>query len=59
MKWAKDMSIEEILAELDSLCKQWDEFREDVAEEGMAGSPGEWMWERMSELTHELKRRTK
>jgi hypothetical protein len=49
------MSIKQITDELDALDTQWEEFRAKC--DGMSGSPGEWMIERMDELETELKRR--
>jgi hypothetical protein len=49
------MSIKQITDELDALDTQWDEFHANC--EGMSGSPGEWMIERMDELETELRRR--
>ena len=43
-------------AELAEMRTRFDAFRNDL-DEGMAGSPGEWMVERMDELETELKRR--
>lgn len=57
MKAAKRMTDAAIAAELESLGKRWDEFRADIDDEGMSGSPGEWMVERMDELETEQKRR--
>ena len=52
---ASKLSDKEIADELESLGRKWDEFRADL--EGMAGSPGEWMVERMDELETEQRRR--
>jgi hypothetical protein len=54
MKDARQLTDDELSAELDNLGKQWDEFRKDA--EG-AGSPGEWMIERMDEIRTEQRRR--
>jgi len=44
--------------ELAVLGREWDEFRAGLDEDGgMAGSPGEWMVERMDELETELRKR--
>lgn len=55
MQRASAMSTEAIEAELDQLDKRWSSFRDGL--EGMSGSPGEWMVERMDELETELRRR--
>lgn len=52
---AAKMSINQINAELAALDTQWDEFCQSC--DGMSGSPGEWMVERMDELETELRRR--
>lgn len=52
---AAKMSINQINAELAALDTQWDELRKSC--DGMSGSPGEWMIERMDELETELRRR--
>jgi hypothetical protein len=49
------MSDDELTAELDKLGKEFDEFRDGL--EGMSGSPGEWMVERMDEIETEQRRR--
>lgn len=49
------MTIPEIRSEFTLLSKKWDNVRAD--EEGHGGSPGEWIWERLGELEHELKKR--
>lgn len=54
---ATRMTDKEIAAELETLGDRWDAFRSDLSDEGMAGSPGEWMVERMGELEQEQKRR--
>lgn len=54
-KPAKDMTDVAIAAELDELDIRWEKFRANL--DGMAGSPGEWMIERMDELETEQKRR--
>jgi hypothetical protein len=53
---ARNMTDEEISAELKSLGDQWDEFQASD-DEGHGGSPGEWMVERMGELEQEQKKR--
>ncbi len=51
---------DQLAAELKALGDKWHEFRDGLDEDGgMAGSPGEWMIERMSELETEQKRRAK
>lgn len=55
MKPARQLTTKQIRLELDELDDQWKQFRKDL--EGMSGSPGEWMVERMDELETELKRR--
>ena len=55
MRAAVAMETLWIHAELEKLAREWDEFRAEC--DGMAGSPGEWMIERMDELETELKRR--
>jgi hypothetical protein len=52
---AKHMKPEALHAELKRLHKKWDDIRAD--DEGGGGSPGEWIWERMGEIDHEIKRR--
>jgi hypothetical protein len=54
-KPARQMTDDAIAAELTQLGKEFDDFREGL--EGMAGSPGEWMVERMDELNTERRRR--
>ena len=56
---ARNMTDEQIAAELKTLGDRWDEFRKRMVEddEGYGGSPGEWMYERMSELETEQQRR--
>lgn len=58
MRKAKAMTDKEIARELVELGKRWNSFRAGVEDEGMSGSPGEWMIERMGELETEQKRRT-
>jgi hypothetical protein len=57
LKKASALTNEEIAGELSELEAKWKSFREDL--DGMAGSPGEWMIERMGELETEQKRRQK
>lgn len=54
-KPAKQLTTRQIRLEIADLGQQWDEFRKDL--DGMSGSPGEWMIERLDELWTELKRR--
>lgn len=54
-KPAASMSTVEILNEMEELNAKWDDFHRDL--EGMSGSPGEWMVERMDELQYVLKQR--
>ncbi len=49
------MSIDQIHAELTALDIRWEGFHQSC--DGMSGSPGEWMVERMDELETELRRR--
>jgi len=49
------MTTKEIRAEYALLSKQWDDLRD--PEEGHSGSPGEWLYERLGELEHELSKR--
>ncbi len=56
MRPASVLTDEQIATELETLEREWDEFRADT--EGHSGSPGEWMVERMNELETEQKRRT-
>jgi hypothetical protein len=53
---ATHMKTEAIEKELKAVGNKWTALRSSD-EEGGGGSPGEWMWERMGELAHELKRR--
>ena len=55
---AASLTDTEIQAELAWLDGKWDALR-DVLEEsgGCSGSPGEWIFERQSELDAELRRR--
>ena len=55
MRKASVLTDEEIKRELSDLAAKWDESRDD--DEGHAGSPGEWIVERMDELETEQKRR--
>lgn len=52
---ARYLKTEQLQRELRSLQEKWDELRSD--DTGHGGSPGEWIWERMGEIEHELKRR--
>lgn len=54
---AGKLSDVKILAELEKLVAHWDELRDDL--EGHAGSPGEWIIERIAELETEQERRLK
>lgn len=54
---AKNMTDTEIIEELVELDDMFYEFRKDL--DGMSGSPGEWMVERIDELSTELERRRK
>lgn len=54
---ARLMSDDDLKTELQSLGERWDSFRASVSDEGMAGSPGEWMTERMDEIETEQRRR--
>lgn len=57
---ASKMSNEEISQELARLTVEWNAFRDGLeVDDGMAGSPGEWMVERMDELETEQRRRMK
>lgn len=47
----------EIVSKLDELEKRWKAARDFKDDEGMAGSPGEGIWEEMGALEHEQKRR--
>jgi hypothetical protein len=52
------MSTQEIRSEFELLSKKWDDlFTKYDDEDGHGGSPGEWIWERLGELEHELKKR--
>jgi hypothetical protein len=58
MRDASMMSTQEIRSEFDLLSKKWDDLRTKYDDEdGHGGSPGEWIWERLGELEHELKKR--
>lgn len=57
MKPASQMTDAAIAKELDTLEKEWDEFRSGDDDDYGGGSPGEWMVERMGELEQEQKRR--
>jgi len=52
---ARELSIHQLASELARLEKNWDDMRANL--DGMSGSPGEWMAERMDELRAEQKRR--
>lgn len=52
---ATEMTVKQISDELDAMDERFRRFRREC--DGMAGSPGEWMVERMDELETELKRR--
>jgi hypothetical protein len=52
---AKYLTDEALAKELKRLGKQWDAVRADDC--GGGGSPGEWLWERMGEIEHEIARR--
>lgn len=54
---AAQMTDEQIVAEVQSLCARWDVLRA-ANSDGCGGSPGEWMFERLDELETEQKRRT-
>lgn len=56
MRPAAQMTDEELTCELSLLEKRFKGLREDL-DEGHAGSPGEWMVERMCELETEQSRR--
>lgn len=55
-KPAAEMTDKEIETELEKLGDQWSDLRSDP-DAGHAGSPGEWMYERMDELETERKKR--
>ena len=55
MKPARDMDDAELESTLAEVGDVFDDFCQKC--EGMAGSPGEWMVERINELETELKRR--
>lgn len=58
-KKATTLTDAEIKHDLLAFENHFCEFRREVDEDGgMAGSPGEWMYERMSELETEQSRRT-
>ena len=52
---ASEMTDEQIASEMASLEVEWRKFQSKC--DGAAGSPGEWMFERMDELETEKKRR--
>lgn len=54
---SKGMTDDELAAELNRIGDRWDALRKSVADEGMAGSPGEGLWEWMNEIETEQKRR--
>lgn len=55
---ARQMSDNELDAELRELFAKWDDLRKDLEESGgMSGSPGEWLVERMDEIEAEKSRR--
>lgn len=55
-----DMTENELAAELMRLEVLWDEVNADLVESGgMAGSPGEWIIERMDEIRTEQMQRGK
>jgi hypothetical protein len=54
---ASGLTDVEIAEDLNAFSRHFSEFRGGVKEEGMAGSPGEWMYERMNELETEQRRR--
>jgi hypothetical protein len=56
MKPARQMTDDELSAELLAIEKQWDEFCREIGD-GHGGSPGEWMVERMDEIETEKRRR--
>lgn len=51
------MTTEEIHADIEELGKQWDDLRDGECDH--AGSPGEWIIERLMELESEYARRAK
>jgi hypothetical protein len=51
------LSDSELSLELDALEAKWKKFRSEPDDEGHAGSPGEWTYERMNELETEQQRR--
>lgn len=58
MKWASNMTTDDIraeLVELDKRCARFEAASDDERSHG--GSPGEGMYERHDELTRELRRR--
>ena len=52
---AAQLTTKQLSDELDVMAEKFRDFRDGL--EGMSGSPGEWMVERMYELETELKRR--
>ena len=52
---AQYLHMAAIEKELHALDEKWRELRDGL--DGMSGSPGEWMVERMAELEGEMKRR--
>lgn len=58
IKWAKDMTTDEIIEELDHIIIRINEFESATDEDKChGGSPGEWLYERHEELTIALSRR--
>lgn len=55
MRRVRYMTASDLRRELARLAKSFNSRDDD--DEGMAGSPGEWMVERMGEIETELKRR--
>jgi hypothetical protein len=54
---ARNLDDADLVAELNDVERQWDEYFTDPEFEGHGGSPGEWMAERMDELRTEIVRR--
>jgi hypothetical protein len=58
MRSVSRMTTEEIWREHNFLSKKWNDLSAKYSsEDGHGGSPGEWIWERLGELEHELKKR--
>lgn len=57
MKSARSMTDDELSIERKHLELEWDKCRSEVDDEGMAGSPGEWIIERLDEINTERTRR--